>query len=92
MLRDLLRQPGVHCILVSERGEETKCLGMMEDRGIKVTRLMNQVNGLDERQSMWLLPSTPTKPIDKKIDVVFPNQPFEEHKKRGGGNGKRWGR
>ena len=35
---------------------------------------MNQANGLDERQSMWLLPSTPTQPIDKRVEVTFPNQ------------------
>jgi len=36
-LAKLLQSGGAHCILVSERGEVTHSLGMMERRGIQVT-------------------------------------------------------
>ena len=68
----------------------SSCLDIMQRNGARVTRLMNQTLGKDDRQSMWLHPNTATEPATEDCpDPVFPNQPFEEHKKR---DGKRWGR
>jgi hypothetical protein len=41
-LAKLLQSGGVYCILVSERGEVTHSLGMMERRGIQVTFGLHQ--------------------------------------------------
>jgi hypothetical protein len=40
-LAKLLQSGGVYCILVSERGEVTHSLGMMERRGIQVSAIVN---------------------------------------------------
>jgi hypothetical protein len=49
MLAALLRSQRAYCILVSERGEETKALPMMEQRGVAVHRLIDQANGKEQR-------------------------------------------
>mmetsp|Transcript_64919 Transcript_64919/g.130521 ORF Transcript_64919/g.130521 Transcript_64919/m.130521 type:complete len:488 (-) Transcript_64919:71-1534(-) len=87
MLKALLEAPrsgkqGVRAILVSERGEETKPLGMMEKRGTQVARLIDQSNGVDERQSMWLSSSTLLTPPKPSLKTSFPNVPFEDGKQR----------
>jgi hypothetical protein len=83
MLRDLLNHGDVHCVLVSERGQQTKSLSMMEARGMQVHRLIDQANGLDERQSAWLSARTKlSAPRDRDIPVTFPNVPFEENKSK----------
>ena len=83
MLAGLLASKAAYCILVSERGEETKCLRMMEARGVAVHRLIDQANGLDERQSLWVDGATPLQPSPGcAVPTTFPNVPFEEGKTR----------
>jgi hypothetical protein len=86
MLKGLLEarggQGGVRAILVSERGEETKALKMMEKLGTQVHRLIDQTDGLDERQSLWLSGSTRLMPPASRVPTMFPNVPFEDNKKR----------
>lgn len=83
MLADLLKSRGVHCIFVSERGEETRALTLMEQRGIRVVRLIDQSNGKDDRQSAWLDRTTPIGPSGlQQFPTVFPNQPFEDKKRK----------
>ena len=82
MLTRLLNSGGAYVTLVSERGEETKALGMMESRGVAVHRLIDQCNGRDERQSAWLSGSTKLTAPAAQIPVTFPNVPFEEGKAR----------
>mmetsp|Transcript_929 Transcript_929/g.3515 ORF Transcript_929/g.3515 Transcript_929/m.3515 type:complete len:305 (+) Transcript_929:399-1313(+) len=89
MLRDLLTS-GVRAILVSERSEETTCCGMMERRGVKVERLIDQSLGKDERQTVFLAPGSalPKPPPPREENgpcLTYPNVPFEEHKIRRGG-------
>jgi len=48
----------------------------------QVHRLIDQSNGLDERQSAWLSGDTQLKPPPRAIPVSFPNVPFEDGKAR----------
>lgn len=83
MLRDLLVSGQAYCIIVSERSMETVSVKMMEKLGIQVHRLIEgQDICVDERQSMWLSPSTKLtpSPASRGIPTFFPNQPFEEKK------------
>ncbi len=82
MFRELLDDGHVYCILVSERGEQTKSLSMMEAKGVQVHRLIDQSNGLDERQSMWLSKKTQLSEPEVKFPVIFPNIPFEDNKRK----------
>ena len=84
---------GVRAMLVSERSEETAACDMMEARGVRVERLIEQSLGKDERQSVFLAPEAtlpkprPSREADAK-ELTFTNVPFEEHKiKRGGAAG-----
>ena len=84
---------GVRAMLVSERSEETAACGMMEARGVRVERLIEQSLGKDERQSIFLsegatLPTPRPSRADDDKELTFTNVPFEEHKlKRGGAAG-----
>ena len=85
MLARLLRTGGAYCILVSERGEKTHSLGMMEARGVAVHRLIDQDLGVDERQSAWLDEATPLRPPPggaAAVPTTFPNVPEEDSKRR----------
>lgn len=82
MLRDLLSSGQAYCILVSERGEVTAAVGMMERRRVQVHRLIDQTKGVDERQTVWLSSQTVLKPPAQEIATIFPNVPFEEKKDR----------
>lgn len=88
-----LLDAGVRALLVSERSEETAACDMMEARGVRVERLIEQSLGKDERQSVFLAPEAtlpkprPSREADAK-ELTFTNVPFEEHKiKRGGAAG-----
>ena len=88
---------GVNAILVSERGERTKACTMMEELGGKVIRLIDQSNGMDERQAIWCSEEfameklhTCSPDYDEHQNVsVFPNVPYCEHKERRGGRSKK---
>uniref|UniRef100_A0A7S4FA41 Methyltransferase domain-containing protein n=1 Tax=Chrysotila carterae TaxID=13221 RepID=A0A7S4FA41_CHRCT len=87
-----LLQRGVRAIIVSERSETTPACRMMESRGVRVVRLIDQSMGVDERQSLFLADAAAqtvgSEPADTHRKLTFPNVPFEEHKiKRGGAAG-----
>ena len=81
MFLRLLQSDGARAILVSERGHQTASVGMMEQRGAQVHRLIDQSAGLDERQSMWLSAGTHLAPPRAgALPTTFPNVPFEDKK------------
>ena len=99
MFRKLTHEEKVNAILVSERGERTKACTIMEDLGGKVIRLIDQSEGMDERQAIWcsqefcdeeLRTSIPDYE-DHQRTSVFPNVPYCEHKERKRRNGRRYG-
>ena len=74
---------GVRAILVSERGQQTASVGMMEQRGAQVHRLIDQSSGLDERQSIWLHRDTRLGALKEgSLPTIFPNVPFEDRKEK----------
>lgn len=100
MFHKLMHDGGVNAILVSERGERTSACTMMETLGGKVIRLIDQSDGMDERQAIWssqefcdehLRTSHPDYEAHQR-ECVFPNVPYCEHKERrrsGSGRSKR---
>lgn len=90
MFYKLLHDGGVGAALVSERGEKNMACTMFEELGGSVIRLIDQSNGLDERQAIWCsndfyeknqLPVSSLKNSNSNRPS-FPNVPFEEHKYR----------
>ncbi|KAL7541719.1 hypothetical protein ACHAXR_011153 [Thalassiosira sp. AJA248-18] len=97
MFRKLVHEGGVKAILVSERGERTSACTMMEDLGVKVIRLIDQSNGMDERQAIWCSQEFSDEQLRTcspdfeahQDESVFPNVPYCEHKeRRSGGSGR----
>jgi hypothetical protein len=95
MLYNLVHNDGLSAILLSERGEKTKACKMMEERGGCVIRIIDQTNGVDERQAV--LCSTEFKEANNleegllqhqrnEFTQTFPNVPFEEHKQHRSSN------
>ncbi|KAL3767649.1 hypothetical protein ACHAW5_006887 [Stephanodiscus triporus] len=90
MFHRLVHDSQVRAILVSERGERTSACTMMEGLGGKVIRLIDQSDGMDERQAIW----ASHKFCDEQLrsgrpdyeahqgGCVFPNVPYCEHKER----------
>lgn len=88
MFHRLIHDSRVKAILVSERGERTSACKMMEDLGGRVVRLIDQSDGMDERQAIW----TSHEFCEKRMRTshldyeahqngcVFPNVPYCEHK------------
>ena len=90
MFHNLVHNDGVKAILVSERGERTLACTMMEELGGKVIRLIDQSDGMDERQAIWcsrefadeqLRTCHPDYEAHQSASV-FPNVPYCEHKER----------
>jgi len=94
MLAGLLGEGGVKAILVSERSEETAATLMMERRGVRVARLLDQSEGRDERQCVYLGTGVEMRAVEGDggaFEHTFPNQPYMDHKQRrkdGVGRGK----
>lgn len=101
MFHKLIHNDGVKAMLVSERGERTMSCTMMEELGGKVIRLIDQADGMDERQAIWssqefcdgqLRTYYPDYEAHQS-KCVFPNVPYCEHKERrrsdGSGRSKR---
>ena len=96
MFRKLTHDDGVNAILVSERGERTKACTMMEELGGEVIRLIDQSNGMDERQAIWCSKDYANEKLHTcspdyeahQNDSAFPNVPYCEHKKRGSRPGR----
>jgi len=98
MFHKLIHNDGVKAMLISERGERTMACSMMEALGGKVIRLIDQVDGMDERQAIW----SSQEFCDEQLRTcypdyeahqskcVFPNVPYCEHKerRRSGGSGR----
>ncbi len=88
MFHRLIHDSRVRAILVSERGERTSACGMMEDLGGRVVRLIDQSDGMDERQAIWTSHEfceerMRTSHLDYEAHqsgCVFPNVPYCEHK------------
>lgn len=80
MLHRCLQDGHCRAILVSERGQQTTSVGMMEQQGAQVHRLIDQRSGLDERQSMWLRGGTVLAVPKAPPATIFPNVPFEDRK------------
>ena len=95
MFKKLTHYDGVNAILVSERGERTKACSMLEELGGEVIRLIDQSNGMDERQAIWCSKEYANEKLQCSPDYqahqnesIFPNVPYCEHKKRGGRSGR----
>ena len=98
MFHKLIHNDGVKAMLVSERGERTMACTMMEELGGKVIRLIDQVDGMDERQAIWSSQEFCNEQLRTcypdyeahQSKCVFPNVPYCEHKerRRGGGSGR----
>ena len=90
MFHDLVHDSGVRAILVSERGERTSACSMMEGLGGNVVRLIDQSDGIDERQAIWTsgeFRDGTMRAGDPDCEAhqagcVFPNVPYCEHKGR----------
>jgi len=91
MFRKLTHDDGVNAILVSERGERTKACSIMEELGGEVIRLIDQSNGMDERQAIWCSKDYANEKLHTcspnyeahQNESIFPNVPYCEHKERG---------
>jgi hypothetical protein len=98
MFHKLIHNDGVKAMLVSERGERTMACTMMEELGGKVIRLIDQTDGMDERQAIWSSQEFCNEQLRTcypdyeahQSKCVFPNVPYCEHKerRRGGGSGR----
>jgi len=80
---------------------------MMESRGVRISKLLKQTHGRDDRQlvfsrhRVFTLPSSTTT-VGEAHTFTFPNVPYEDHRKRhhgsggggsgGGGSGGHWRR
>lgn len=90
MFHKLVHNDGVKAILVSERGERTLACAMMEELGGKVIRLIDQSDGMDERQAIWCSREFADEQLRTchpdyeahQSESVFPNVPYCEHKER----------
>ena len=88
MFYKLLHDGGVGAALVSERGEKNIACTMFEELGGSVARLIDQSNGLDERQAIWCSNDFYETNLlsclkeSGRSQRTFPNVPFEEHKCR----------
>ncbi|KAL7428772.1 hypothetical protein ACHAXH_002169 [Discostella pseudostelligera] len=90
MFHNLVHNDGVKAILVSERGERTLACTMMEELGGKVIRLIDQSDGMDERQAIWCSQEFAEEKMRTchpdyeahQSESVFPNVPYCEHKER----------
>lgn len=71
---------------------------MMESRGVRVSKLLKQTHGRDDRQlvfsrhRVFTIPSSSTTTVSEAHTFTFPNVPYEDHRKRhnhgsGGGGG-----
>jgi hypothetical protein len=77
---------GCRAIIANERGAEQGICKMLEQRGVAVVYLLDQVAaGKDHRQLVFLPPGSPCThpdiPLPDEFHRVFPNQPYEEKKK-----------
>ena len=87
----------VTAIIVNERGAVQSIVPMLQRRGVRILRLLDQLTaGRDDRQLVFLPPSSssssevvvapnpPTNniPLPDDWPTVFPNQPYEEKKKQ----------
>ena len=79
---------GVNPILVSERGERTKACTMMEELGCNVIRLIDQTNGMDERQAIWctheFLGTNDKRQLGRETpqcSIINPKYSYEDHQK-----------
>lgn len=90
MFHNLVLNDGVKAVLVSERGERTLACTMMEELGGKVIRLIDQSDGMDERQAIWCSQEFADEQLKTchpdyeahQSESVFPNVPYCEHKER----------
>ena len=90
MFHNLVHNDGVKAILVSERGERTLACTMIEELGGKVIRLIDQSDGMDERQAIWCSREFADEQLRTCLpdheahqsESVFPNVPYCEHKER----------